>query len=349
MLAACALISLALCGQTAPSPARAAEAAALWERGERTAALELLVEHWDALPEGQRDPALRRQLVEWEFAVHRFGAALGHMGTADFGGRRGEALYHLSRFEEALLHLGSSSPAEVLYRLDGLEALGRLEEHDAELARALERWPDEPRFWTLDGIRLARGADLSGAIERFRAALAANPIDAAACFGLGQALVRSGAREEGLRVLAEHRRQVPLIDELGFAEHSLDLAPLHAPNHAAVGDAERALGRFDRAEAAYARALQLAEGAQVVPIALRAARLLAEDRGDLESALAVLRASAAQVSDPRLHVRAGDLLLEAGRAAEAAAAYETALALAPGDAQIQERVQRARRAAEPPR
>ena len=88
----------------------------------------------------------------------------------------------------------------------------------------------------------------------------------------------------------------------------------------------------------------------MVPIALRYARLLSEDRDDLEAALEVLASAAHRLEpgdDARLFVRAGDLLLAADRPVEALHQLERARELRPRDRAIAERVETARAALDP--
>jgi predicted negative regulator of RcsB-dependent stress response len=83
-----------------------------------------------------------------------------------------------------------------------------------------------------------------------------------------------------------------------------------------------------------------------VPIVLRLARLLREDLENLDAAVRLLAEEAAHpatAADPRLHVRAGDYLMEAGRSTEALQHYLQAERMRPDDPPILERVQRARR------
>jgi tetratricopeptide (TPR) repeat protein len=256
---------------------------------------------------------------------------------------RRAALCAQGEYERALPYLERAGPALALLRAQAFEALGRLEECatalDALLAASAAPSID---LLVLQGRRLARGGDPAGAAAAFRSALALDELDREALFGLGQALIAAGQRDEGLKVLAEHRRITPLCDQLDFALRAVDLAPNHGPNHAAVGDAERALGRFERAAAAYRAAEALASADELAPIALRHARLLAEDQHDVAAAVALLDGAFATARDARLAVRAGDLLLAQARPAEARARFEAALALRPGDAQIEQRVAAAR-------
>ena len=182
------------------------------------------------------------------------------------------------------------------------------------------------------------------AVPYFERALEQDPVLSEALFGLGNALVRSGARERGRTVLEEHRRVLPLLDELEFAERSLLLNPAHAPNQAAVADVLRQLGKLDEAEGYYRSAFEKARDEELVPIALRYARFQLENRNSLDTALRLLREASHRVEDVRLPVREGDWLAEAGRKEEAARAYRQALALRPGDKKIKERLERLGRA-----
>lgn len=327
------------CAAFAPQAPRP-DARELWSAGERAEAIEAR----RAELAGTTGEAWR-ELVAWQLSVHRAKQALEdalRCGPA-CDTLRAEAHYALDEYAAAVPLLDESDPVQALWKIDALEALSRFDESDAALARARERFgASDSRFHGCDGRRLARLGRHAEAATAFRAALAVDPLDGEAHFGLGRALVASGAREEGLKVLGEHRRLVPLLDELDFARRSVDLAPNHAPNHTAVGDAERALGRRDAARAAYARAEALGRGAELVPNALRLARLCADDENDLEGALAALARAHTRFPDARLCVRRGDLLLAARRDAEAIAAYEDAAKLRPGDAEIAKRLESAR-------
>jgi len=326
--------------QSGPSPAE------LWDAGQRVEAVASLERELSARPV---DLEHRRQLVEWELAIHRYEAALEHMRGLgpEVEALRGLALFRSSRFEEALEHLDSGQAGQLLMVIDALWALGRIERLDRAIddARRLIGEHDA-RVQTLLGRRHVRNGRFDEAVACFRAALAIEPHDPASLFGLGQSLLRLDRREEGLRFLEQHRRITPLLDRLDFCLRSLDLNPVSAHNHAAVGDAERALGHFERAEAAYRTAARLADAEEIVPIALRYARLLDEDLGNLPGALEVLRSAGRRVDDARVHVRAGDLLLASGQAAAALAAFEQARELRPGDALIARRIEAARTAME---
>ena len=304
------------------------------------------------------DEALRLALARAQLAVHRYAAALelarplGDAARAE----RARALFHLTRYEEALGWLDGDAPDETLMAADALEALGRYggpEGADGAVDRAARALgADHPQVALLRARRHERHGRDAEAVADYRAALAADPLERAALFGLGRALLNVGELEEGRALLERHRALMPLFDRLDDARRKVDLAPAHGPNHAALGDALRALEVTDEAEAAYRRALELTGDGQRVPVALRLARLLCEDRDDLERAVALLSDEAAlqdarptPTTDPRLSVRAGDYLMEAGRGSEALLHYLRAERLRPEDPAVAERVARARRAA----
>ncbi len=310
----------------------------LWSAGQRRQAVEVLRE---VVADHPDDRALRLRLAEWELAVHAYAAAAVTAAPLGRDGDhvRGPALYLLAEYEQALALLDVDDPLQCLMRLDALEALGRATEAEAAaLAAAAVLGADHPELLVRAGQRGEQRGDPEAAIASYRAALQQDPLAAAALFRLGRALIQSGRREEGLEALAEHRRLLPLLDDLDFARRSVDLEPLHASNHARVGDAERALGRTLLAEAAYVRALDLAQPHEQAPITLRAARHLVEELDRLDGALALLDRAFEASQDPRLAVRAGDLLADAGRTAEAAERFRRAQELRPGDEQIAARI-----------
>jgi tetratricopeptide (TPR) repeat protein len=334
-----ARVMIALCLVLLAGP----DARALWQKGAREEAIAERVKEV-ATPGAKAE--LRLELAGWELAVHRPAAALEHLAPlgkeADL--LRGEAHYALAHYAEAVPLLGEATPEHLLMKIDALEALGQVSESDAVLLRAIALpGPGDARLWSAEGRRLARIGNTSKAAEAFRKALALDDCSAEAWFGLGRALVAADRQEEGLAALERHRKLTPLLDQWDFARRAVDLAPLHAPNLAGLADAERALGRLARAEELYARAAELAEGPeQLVPIALRQARFLAEDRKDAAGAIARLVKAAERTPDARLLVRAGDLALETKDAARAVELYERAQKLRPQDAEIAKRLAKAR-------
>jgi tetratricopeptide (TPR) repeat protein len=335
---------------------RAAAPAELWALGKRVdavAALERDVEQRAAAEPSAveaRAPALL-QLALWERELSRFDAALRHLEGlgAQHDALRGELYYKSHRYEQALAKLDARDREQCLWIVDTLEALERFDEAEVALAEASRlRGEQEARVQCARGRQYARDGRYKEAVPCFEVAYAADALDAEALFGLGQALVRSGDEPRGLELLERHRKLLPLLDKRQFALEGLALEPSSAPNHAALADVERELGRLGVAEREYLEAERLAPLTQLAPIALRLARLYEEDCKDLDRALAVLRRSEQRCGDARLPVRAGDLLAKAGRRADAAAAYRRALALRPQDAQIRARLAAAESSASQP-
>lgn len=324
------------------------DARALWERGAREEAITARAAELEHPPAGSDAGALRLELARWELEVHKPQAALEHLAPLgrEVDALRGEAHYALAHYAEAAALLDEASAEHELMKIDSLEALGRAPESDQVLARALAKpGPGDARLWSAEGRRLARGGSNDPAVEAFRKALALDDCCCEAWFGLGRALLAAGRREEGLKALETHRKLTPLVDQWDFARRAVDLAPRHAPNLAGLADAERGLGRLARARELYQRALEFAQGAeQLVPIALRAARLAAEDEHDARRAIELLEKAAERTPDARLFVRAGDLALEVKDAPRAVEFFEKAHALRPRDAEIEKRLAKAKEA-----
>jgi len=321
------------------------DASALWAAGDRRGALAAAETE---LAEHPQDMELRMRSGAWLLDVQRPAAALDVLAPLDTraDSLRASSLYLLARYADALPLLDPGDPLQTLMIVDSLLALARPDEVGAALARAADvLGQSNPRVLALRGRMLAARGRHADAVPLFRAALDGDPLDRRALFGLGQSLVRSGGREEGLTVLRRHRAVLPLLDERDFALQALALDPNHAPHHAQLGDIERRLGRTDAAIVRYTQAAELAGPDELAPIALRHARLLVEDTGALDAALARLASAAARVADVRLPVRAGDLLMAAGRPGEALELYRLALTWHPDDAQIGARLADAARAA----
>lgn len=321
------------------------DASALWAAGDRRGALSAAE---SALAERPDDAALRLTYGTWLLELQRPAAALEALAPMDAraDSLRGSSLYLLARYEEALPLLDPADPLQTLMIVDSLLALARTDEVDAALARATEALGvHNPRVLALRGRMLAAQGRHADAVPLFRDALAGDPLDRQALFGLGQSLVRSGARDEGLAVLMRHREVLPLLDARDFALQALALDPSHAPHHAQLGDIARSLGLVDAAIARYEQAASLAAPDELAPIVLRHARLLVEDADALDDALDRLASAAARVQDVRLPVRAGDLLVAAGRPGEALEHYRLALTWRPDDARIKTRIEDAARAA----
>ena len=323
------------------------EVEALWKGGARAEALDRMAAELASRP---ADTLLRASLVSRELELSRFRSVLLHAEELGPAGHpaMGRALYFLTRYEEALEYLDADDPELILLRVESLRALGRLAQADALLPRVAEHFgAEDPRYRLLVGRKLLREGESSAAVLEFRAVLSVQPLEAEALFGLGRALIKSGEREPGLAALERHRALTPLLDALDFARRGVALAPRSAPNQAALGDAWKDLVEFSprasgAARLAYQRALTLAAGEDLVPIALRAGRFRAEVEADLRGAAELLEGVLERREDVRLRVRAADYRAGAGEPERARAHLEAALEARPGDRAILERLDRLR-------
>lgn len=321
------------------------DARAAWERGERRSAVELL-EGW--LAEHPESSPGWLELAGWRSRIRRHEGALEALAQlpedvakgAAASRLRGEALYALGRLAEALNWLDPELETHSNYRLDALESLGRTLELAAELEHAGKLFgADRPEILLRRGQLALRAGDPQGARAHFERALDLDDLELRAMFGLGTALVRLGERELGLEHLSQHRRLLPLLDAVHFAQESLAIAPNHAPNYVTLAEAWRDMGRLDRAEQAFRQALPRTTVDDAAPVGLRWARFLEEHRSDPQAAVDHLDRVATQLpQDPRLPVRAGDILARAGDKPGAAQRFRIALKLRPGDAQIEARL-----------
>lgn len=327
--------------ETARQPAGQAR----WNRGERREAVAELEAWLAAHPEAHGDWL---RLAEWRSRIRRHTAALEALerlpteiarGT-EARRLRGEALFALDRLDEALEHLDPERLDHARFRIQSLESLGRRDALERELEAAEQRFgPEHSDFLVARGQLALRAGDPARAGDAFERALALDDLELRALFGLGTALIRTGERERGLELLQKHRTLLPLLDRVHFAQESLALAPNHAPNHVALAEAWRDLGRLDAAEASFRQALQWVTAADAVPVGLRWARFLEEQRERPRDAVAHLdRLFESLPTDPRPPVRAGDILARLGDKPEAAKRFRAALRLLPGDAQIEARL-----------
>ena len=316
-----------------------------WDRGERRAAVAELEGWLQQHPDSHSDWL---RLAGWRSSIRRHAGALDALERlpADFAEAgevrrlRGEALFALDRLDEALAFLDPERRDHARYRIESLESLGRLDALEQELSAAEKRYGVEHAdFLVARGQLALRAGEPAKARSAFERALAQDDLELRALFGLGTALVRTGERERGLELLQEHRALLPLLDRVHFARESLALAPNHAPNHAALAEAWRDLGRLDAAEASFRDALAWVTPGEAVPVGLRWARFLEEQRESPRAAVSHLdMLFKNQPNDPRLPVRAGDILARLGDHPEAAKRFRAALELRPGDAQIEARL-----------
>ncbi|MFT4539738.1 MAG: tetratricopeptide (TPR) repeat protein [Planctomycetota bacterium] len=345
----------ALSPQSAP-PETPETPAQLWQRGERHAAIEA----WKVqLATGVGHATDRLELAQCQMQVHQYRDACstlasllnGQLAQADeipararsLAGRARVALCEYGPALELLVESGE----EGRMRVHCLLRLNRSQEADEALARLLAGAKPAPRdLHKLEASRLSRIGNHALAADHYERLYAEDPFDPEVLFGLAQALIRTKRRERGLTLLQRHRELTPLFDQLDFAQRGVDLSPIHAPNHARVGELERQIGRVKRAKHAYETALTLAQPSELTSIALRLARLQHEDLDRTVDALSTLESAAKRQPDVRLHVRRGDLYCAIGRYEDAASAYRSGLELRPTDRAIQERLTRAAKQAQ---
>ena len=332
------------------APGAAERLVAAWQAGERERAISDLERILLGAPHDAGHVPARLQLVDWLESIGRIPSALAQMEQLIESGqlpendaydaRYGRLLFRLERFPTALEILPSSDAASLAMRCDAALALGQFEASDLELT-ALADLLGRHHFEVAkrDGYRQLRAGKPRAALACFDAALANDQTDPESLFGRGRALINLGEREAGLETLEEHRRILPLRDDLDFAVRSLALAPLHGPNHARLAQAQAALGRHAAASASYLRALNHSTPEEIVPVGLRAARHAEQARQLPDQAIELLDRAFERRADVRLLVRAGDIAARAGQTDAARARYDRALDMRPGDAQIVERKQ----------
>jgi tetratricopeptide (TPR) repeat protein len=318
---------------------------ALWQSGFRARGIERLLIEVQA-PTAK--PGLWAQLVTWELQTSQFEAALKHSeGLAESNlGLRGRALYFLTRYEESLLHLRVEHPEEILMRVEALRALGRLSEQDKLLPKLRETFGiNSPQVLIVEARSFQRNKQYAEAVEKYASVRKHDPLHAEALFGQGQCLLRLKQRDQAMVYLEAHRRMLPLLDKLDFAQRGVGIAPRSASNHAALAQAWQALIQMDpsvqeKAAQAFERAAQLASVENCAPIALRHGRFHLEVRKDVDAATRVLTAAYAKCKDVRLLVRNADYHEAAGQFEQALQALGTAAKLRPGDMAIQQRIAR---------
>lgn len=226
------------------------------------------------------------------------------------------------------------------------EDAGRLAEGVAAMERAVAL-RGSASHWNALGWLRERAGTSGGALDAYRAAIAADPSLSLARENLALLLSRLGRGDEAVRealaaTQAAPRRGAAWIalglvragakDYAGAAEayeKALEVSPTDTVALLSLGRAYRRLERFDLAERALRRAAEAAPDDAAVSVDLG---LLEMDRGDLPAAETYLRAAAKQVpKDGRPHYLLGLAADRAGRADDALKEYLKAAALAPDE------------------
>lgn len=249
-----------------------------------------------AQPEAYYHYSLAQQLILQRDYLH----ALEQLENAARTDSSPSLLLELAQLKFSLSDLaGASALAERIVALDPGMAQAQKLLGDIHLSRAREGGDAE--------------AQIGEAIERYRAALGANPTDEDSCRSLAEIYYHTGRLKEAGETLLEFGRAKPLDPAL-----SLLLGKVYART-----------GRPQEAERILSRLVARAPGNLEAADALAA---VLEYGKKYDEAIALYRAILERVSDPGyVHGRIGSLHLLAGRSDEAIPDLLRALAIDPGD------------------
>jgi len=191
-----------------------------------------------------------------------------------------------------------------------LQTLERVDEAIAAYEKALLARKDLGALNNLGGAYRQRG-EFPAAIRRFKQALEIQPEDADALYNLAMVLQESGQGEKAIEFF-ERRARLPN-------------PPPELPVR--LGTLLQQIGRPSEAEAWYRRSLS----AQPSPTACNNLAILLNQRFALAEAEQLLRlAIGLRPDDAEAFSNLGNVLLDAGRPAEAEAAYDQAIQIKPG-------------------
>lgn len=253
-----------------------------------------------------------------------------------------------SEIYRQLVAAGAASAADCSNLAAILLSRGRASEAIPLLQRGLELDAANPETWLNLGTALHASADLAGAAEAFRRAIALRPDFAKAHANLGNTLQSLqdlvGALEAYERALALQPDYPEVLSNRGYAlielgqphealssiEEALQRRPDHADAHNNRGLALRELGQLDAALEAHRRALHLQPGSADVLSNIGVAEL---ERGRITAAIAAFeQALASEAHHPLAH-RHLALCVNARRQPEALQRSRNSLAarLAAGD------------------
>ncbi len=162
---------------------------------------------------------------------------------AYFSARLHEPEKALAEFDKQIKK-HKSSPWPLIGKARALERLGKESESVAALDQAMTLAGGEPRFRAIQAYALERTGKYTAAADAWRQVLAANPDDATASIGLGEAL------------------RLAALDQVALAafEAAAQRAPKAQDPPYRIGLVQLDVGEYDAARAAFDRALGLNRG-----------------------------------------------------------------------------------------
>lgn len=234
---------------------------------------------------------------------------------ARLAARRGELDSALATFSQEV----ARHPAAARLRAERgywLLVARRADEARADLERAHELEPADPRIALNLGVARRRTGDLAGAEAAFRRALELRPAYGGAQVALGSLLRRRGSLKEAISVLSAAAHSG------GNQERALASV--------ALGRSYLAANLRAEADEAFTQAINWAPAEAEVRISVANAFLADGQRDDTARAVDVLRRAIELAPDlPRAHSTLGRALERRGESEAAEAAYERALRLEP--------------------
>ncbi|MFQ5527582.1 MAG: tetratricopeptide repeat protein [Thermoanaerobaculia bacterium] len=303
------------------------------------------------------DPARARDLLETVVAEQpEAGVAHYQLGLAyrDLGERAKarERLANRNRQEvrfpdpllEELTKLTRGASAKIAAAA-AARAAGNLDAAVAAYREALATDPEHLAARMALAATLVAVGDAGGAIGEYQAVLARHPSDASVLYNLGTLLLRSGRLDEAETHLAEATRLAPdyadawtnlatVLERQGHLEESaaayaraLENTPADTAIRLQRARVLERLGQPHGADLELARVLEAQPGS---PSALFFKAELLAGRGDLETAVPIYGRLLERAEGPEqratLHQRIGETLLAGGKAGDAVAHLEAAIA-----------------------
>lgn len=227
----------------------------------------------------------------------------------------GDARAALASFDSVAT--GDPEPEAHAGRGRAFAALGQLEAARAAFLEAVELDPEDAEWRVGLGVIEASLADDRAALAAYDAALELDPRSAKAYYNRARLHAEAGRHTAGLE---DYTRAIQVSERLAEAYVGRGLLWVE------LGDADAAIADFHRAG-----------GLTPCPEAHLNCAVLNYAEGDLRHALTELNAALRmEASNPVAFVNRGRIYLDLGELELAAADFEDALALAPGDAEVRE-------------